>query len=251
MNGLNLRRWRDLALGTALVLGVAACTWQGIQAQGSGLRRLYISGRAAHISDARIAALAAPYLSASLYNINLASLQQKLEAQPWLTDVTVSRHWPNGVVVHIAEHQPVALWGAHAVLAADGTVFTPPAATRPSGLIRLHGPDGSGFKVYHEYQDLAAILAGHGAAIAALDLNTRGAWTATLANGLKLRLGRADLAQRMRRFVTFALTRPAAKKALTTAGYVDLRYSNGFAVGGARAAHPAQTHQEQMDEQAA
>jgi cell division protein FtsQ len=87
--------------------------------------------------------------------------------------------------------------------------------------------------------------------IAALAVDARGAWTATLADGLQLRLGRTDVEQRMRRFVDFALARPAAKKALATAGYVDLRYSDGFAVGGSRATHPAKTHQEKMDEQTA
>ena len=38
-------------------------------------------------------------------------------ALPWLADVSVSRHWPDGVVVRITEHRPVALWGEDGVLA--------------------------------------------------------------------------------------------------------------------------------------
>lgn len=243
--------WRDLLLGGALLFGVAACTWQGIKPDGSGPRRLYISGSAPHVSDRRIAEIAAPYLKASFFDVDLEQLQAKLAGQPWLTGIAVSRHWPDGVIVHVAEHKAVALWGPKAVLAADGAVFTPSAKTRPSGLIHLHGPDNSGLKVYQEYQDLSAILAGHGVRLSALDLDARGSWTATLADGLQLRLGRRDLDQRMHRFVDFALSRPKARKALATAGYVDLRYSDGFAVGGSRSANPSDTDQEKVDEQAA
>lgn len=244
MKGFNLKRLRDAGLGVLLVLGVAACTWQGIKPDETGPRRLYISGQSAHVSDKQIAQIAAPYLKTSFFDVDIKSLQKKLEAEPWLTDVNVSRHWPDGVLVHVAEHKAVAEWGKEGLLGADGTVFVP--GQRPSGLIQLNGPAASGLKVYKQYRQLSGILAGHGVHLAALSLNKRGAWTARLDNGLELRLGREQLGQRVQRFVDFALTKTAAQRALASAGYVDLRYSDGFAVGGSRQ-HPATAaHQEKM-----
>lgn len=244
MKRVGFKRLRDAGLGVLLVLGVAACTWQGIKPDETGPRRLYISGQSAHVTDKQIAQIAAPYLKTSFFDVDIKALQDRLETQPWLTDVQVSRHWPDGVLVHVAEHEAVAEWGKEGLLGADGQVFVPDH--RPSGLIQLDGPSASGLKVYKQYRQLSGILADHDVHLAALSLDQRGAWTARLDNGLELRLGREQLAQRLQRFVDFALNRTAAKRALASAGYVDLRYSDGFAVGGSRTASTADTHQEKM-----
>lgn len=244
MKGVQVKRLRDAGLGLLLVMGVAACTWQGIKPDETGPRRLYISGQSAHVSDKQIAQIAAPYLKTSFFDVDIKALQKQLEAQPWLTDVNVSRHWPDGVLVHVAEHHAVAKWGKEGLLGADGQVFIP--GQQPSGLVQLDGPVADGLKVYKQYQQLSGILAGHGVHLAALSLDKRGAWTARLDNGLELRLGREQLARRMKRFVDFALTKTAAQRALASAGYVDLRYSDGFAVGGSRAQPATTAHQEKM-----
>lgn len=244
MNWINARRLRDGVIGAIVLLGVAACTWQGIKPDNAGPRRLYISGRSAHVSDQQIARLAAPYLKASFFDLNTGALKKRIARQPWLTDVRVSRHWPDGVVVHVADHKAVAAWGDKSVLATDGQVFTPDG--RPEGLVQLNGPAKDRAKVYAQYRRLSGILAGHGVHLASLALNERGDWQARLDNGLKLRLGRRQLAARMQRFVRYALTRPQARRALAAAGYVDLRYSDGFAVGGSRHATASASHEESV-----
>ncbi|RJS92222.1 cell division protein FtsQ/DivIB [Salinisphaera sp. Q1T1-3] len=238
-------RWiRDLSIGALLLTGVAACTWQGIKPDDSGPRRLYISGHSAHVSDGELARLAAPYLKASFFDVDLKGLQDKLAAKPWLTDVSVSRHWPNGVVVHIADRKPVAYWGNDRMLGADGEIFAPDK--RPPGLVQLDGADDQAAKVYAQYRRLSGILAGHGAHLASLKLDADGDWQGRLDNGLALRLGHDELAARMQRFVRFGLERSAASSALAEAGYVDLRYSDGFAVGGTRKQVASASGQENM-----
>ncbi|ROO25038.1 cell division protein FtsQ [Salinisphaera orenii MK-B5] len=251
MNWPDPRRWRDVVLGAGLLLGVAACTWQGIKPDGETTRHLYISGEAGHVSDDRIAALAAPYLDARFFDVDIEALQDRLAALPWLADVSVSRHWPDGVVVRITEHRPVALWGEDGVLAEDGRVFRPGAEARPQGLVRLDGPEASAERVQAQYRALADILSASDVEIARLTLDARGSWTATLADGLELRLGRDGTEARLRRFVEYALGRAEARRALANAGYVDLRYSDGFAVGGSRPAPETGNDQEKVDEQAA
>lgn len=244
MGWLNSRLLRDGAMGAIVLLGVAACTWQGIKPDGSGPRRLYISGQSQHVTDQRIAQIAAPYLKASFFDVDTDALRDRLASQPWLTEVNVSRHWPDGVVVHVADHEPVAYWGAHRVLAKDGAIFAP--VERPEGLARLAGPDEHSDKVYAQYQRLSGILAGHDVHLASLKLNARGDWYARLANGLELRLGSERLDARIQRFVRFALTRPEARSALAKAGYIDLRYSDGFAIGGTRQTTVAKNDEESV-----
>jgi cell division protein FtsQ len=248
MNWREPKRWRDALLGAGLLLGVAACTWQGIKPEGEATRHLYISGDAVHVSDDRIAEIAAPYLDASFFDVDLEGLQAKLGNLAWLREVKVSRHWPDGVVVRVSEHEPVALWGEQGVLARDGQVFTPSGETRPSGLVQLDGPDTAGLKVYNTYQTLSKTLAAHDVKLDSLTLDARGSWSARLADGLELRLGRDDIDARVQRFVRYALGDEQARSRLAEAGYVDLRYSDGFAVGGTRA---ATGNQEKGDEQAA
>ena len=65
--------------------------------------------------------------------------------------------------------------------------------------------------------------------ITALQLDARGAWRIDLDNGVQVRLGRRQVDERFERFVVAAL-RLVAQRA-TDIDYVDMRYTNGFAVG--------------------
>src|SRR5699024_3961019 len=145
------------------------------------------------------------------------------------------RHWPDGVVIRVTDHQPIALWGDGQVLTADFAVVTPPSTAQLPVLPQLSGPDGTGKRVYARFHSMnEQLVAAGGRRIVALTLNARGAWRATLVNGLELRFGRDQLLVRMQRFINYALTR--VPKALASAGYVYLRYTDGCAVGGTRTA---------------
>lgn len=248
MNWRDPKRWRDALLGAGLLLGVAACTWQGIKPEGNETRHLYISGDVTHVSDDRIAAIATPYLDATFFDVDLEGLQAELSNLAWLREVKVSRHWPDGVVVRVSEHEPVARWGERGLLARDGQVFTPTTDRHADRLVQLDGPDTAGLKVYEQFKTLAGLLQGHDVTLTRLTLDARGSWIGQLADGLELRLGRDHVEARIERFVTYALGEPRAHEQLAGAGYIDLRYSDGFAIGGTRA---VRDDQEKGDEQAA
>jgi cell division protein FtsQ len=80
-----------------------------------------------------------------------------------------------------------------------------------------------------------------GLRIAALRLDERGAWELDLDSGVTVRLGRRDVDERTERFIHTASQVIAHR--LTEISYVDMRYSNGFAIGwrnpGAPASAPA------------
>jgi cell division protein FtsQ len=62
-----------------------------------------------------------------------------------------------------------------------------------------------------------------------LRLDERGAWELSLDNGVALRLGRTGVDERFERFLEAAARIVAARAAEIE--YVDMRYSNGFAIG--------------------
>jgi cell division protein FtsQ len=65
--------------------------------------------------------------------------------------------------------------------------------------------------------------------LAALDLDARGAWQLELANGVSVRLGRRQVDERLDRFIQTAL--PVVGGRASEISYIDMRYSNGFAIG--------------------
>jgi cell division protein FtsQ len=62
-----------------------------------------------------------------------------------------------------------------------------------------------------------------------LSMDERGSWRLVLKGGQEIRLGRRDIDERLYRF--FDVVAPALAAQLPTVEYVDLRYTNGFAVG--------------------
>lgn len=229
-----LRGVISLLAGLALLGAAAACTWQGLKPDGNGMQRLYIAGSPAHVEDREVIAATAGHLGAGFFDLDIEALRDAVVALPWVAGAQVHRRWPDGVVVQVREHQPVALWGDAELLAADGSVFRPPEGELPEDLPRLAGPDNARHKLRARLPELREALAPMAREVARVRLSPRGAWTVTLAGGLDLRLGRSRIVERAARF---AARGPAAiGEALTTADYVDLRYDNGFAVGGTQAA---------------
>lgn len=227
-----MRRAGAGLIGAALMFGAAACTWQGLQPRADGSHRLILAGDLTQVGDRAIVAAASPYLAADFFDLDLDGLREAIAREPWVAAVQVHRRWPDGVVVRVREHRPVALWNGEAVLAAGGALFVP-TGERPAGLPRLSGPDGEAQRLWSRFAGLQEALAPSGRTVAHLRMDPRGAWEVTLDDGLVLRLGRSDIESRARRFAVHAAAAPDGR--LADAGYVDLRYDDGFALGRARA----------------
>ena len=76
-----------------------------------------------------------------------------------------------------------------------------------------------------------------GMRLTAMRLDARGAWEFDLANGITVRLGRRQVDERFEKFMNTALKLVTQRAEDIT--YVDMRYTNGFAIGwrGGAAAH--------------
>jgi len=108
-------------------------------------------------------------------------------------------------------------------------VFVPTAEDLPRDLAQLNGPLGSEQEVLERFGYIREQLAQVGLKSVGLVLSDRRAWTITLEGGREILLGRRDLEQRLARF------KWGYSKGLNAAweriGHVDMRYTNGFAVG--------------------
>jgi cell division protein FtsQ len=108
-------------------------------------------------------------------------------------------------------------------------VFANSAHFVPPELPQLAGPSGAEADVVARYLAVQGRIVESGQRLNSLKLDARGAWELELNNGVTVRFGRRQVDERFARFLAVAL-RMISQRAADIV-YVDMRYTNGFAVG--------------------
>jgi cell division protein FtsQ len=163
----------------------------------------------------------------NFFTVDIRQLRQSLEKLPWVRGVNIRREFPSGLEVSFEEHQALAHWNNTELVNRQGEVF---AAQTEQALPRFVGPDDAAAEVTQYYTQFDQQLAGLNLQVDKIVLTPRHAWQLHLSNGMVLELGREDMQQRLERFVKVYPYSLAALQQRVK--YVDLRYRNGFAVGG-------------------
>jgi len=148
---------------------------------------------------------------------------------PWVDHARVERRFPNSLHVTVVEETAAARWGESGLLNTRGELFVRQVAHVPAELPQLSGPEGTESQVAQRYLSTQGRMLEAGMRIAALRLDARGAWEMDLDSGVTVRLGRRDVDERLDRFIRTASQVIAHR--LSEIAYVDMRYSNGFAIG--------------------
>ena len=161
--------------------------------------------------------------------MNLAELQARVEDLVWVRRAQIGRQWPDSLVVRVVEHEVAARWGDKGLLNRDGEVFAADSRHVFPELPRLTGPPDTERHVAQRYLELQGPLAAANLSLAGLSIDERGSWRMQLQGGQTVRIGRRDVAQRLDRF--FRLAAPLLRSDFDRISHVDMRYSNGFAVG--------------------
>lgn len=253
------------ALFTFSALAVlSGAAWYAVHLPGLlPLHSVYLSAAPQRIDAPEVLRVVREEVQGNFFTVDIGRLRASLEKLPWVRSVTIRREFPDRLAVKFEEHQAVARWNNTALVNRQGEVFfvgTDRVAESEQALPDFIGQDGTSLEVAQHYaqfsQQLAALnesmfldcslsrLRGrvgvgesvHGTCSAAnlqvtqLALSPRHAWQLRLSNGLVLELGREDMQQRLARFVAVYPYSLAAMQGAVK--YVDLRYPNGFAVGG-------------------
>lgn len=163
----------------------------------------------------------------NFFTVDIERLRQSLEQLPWVRSVNIRREFPHRLAVRLEEHQPLARWNNSALVNRQGEVF---GAASEQPLPDFIGQDGTSAEVTQSFVQFSRQLAVLDLQITRLALTPRHAWQLHLSNGMILELGREEMQRRLARFVAVYPYSLAAMQG--TARYVDLRYRNGFAVGG-------------------
>lgn len=213
----------SFGLGGLALLG-AALVWLD-----RPLQSVVVEGSFEQVSREEIRAAVVPQVRGGLLSVDIDRIRSAVTALPWVDRVRISRRWPDTITVSITEQVAAARWGEDELLNTRGELFEPGERPPRRPLPRLDGPDGSHWQVAQRYLAVRGLLAERGLSVRRLSLDARRAWRMELSDGLEVRLGRAETGRRLDTFVQVAL--PVVDRSLRDAAYVDLRYTNGFAVG--------------------
>jgi cell division protein FtsQ len=221
------RRWGLSALTLGAILGglfsLAVFLDQPIE-------RILISGRFQRVSPGDVErAVKEQVRACGLVSVDLDAVRAAIAALPWVDTASVQRAWPRGLSVTVIEQVAAARWGENGLLNTRGELFASTAAHLPPELARLSGPPGTQALVAARYLAAQGRLVESGMHLTALRLDERGAWELDLADGVTVRLGSRQVDERFERFMATAITLIAQRA--NDIAYVDMRYSNGFAIG--------------------
>ena len=217
---------KALATGGAVLATLMVVFW----ALDQPIRTVRVTGSFQHIAPGEIEQIVARQVRGQgLLTVRLAAVSRAIHALAWVDAVSVERDWPHGLSVLVVEQVAAARWGHDGLVNGSGVLFATGVGRFPPGLARLSGPEGSEAEVTQRYLAMRRRLAPASLAVTALRLDPRGAWQLDLANGITVRLGRSQVDERFEKFMSAALG--IVEHRAGDISYVDMRYTNGFAIG--------------------
>jgi cell division protein FtsQ len=189
------------------------------------LRDIQLTGDVEHVTHEQVEAVVTRELRGNFFTANLAQARSAFEKLPWVRKVNVRRHWPDRLEFAVEEHKPLARWGSTALVSAHGEVFE---AAINATLPMLRGPEGAAPEVVSHFQQFQRVLEPIGRSVVQVTMSARRAWVLKLDDGTVLELGRDSLDSRLAGLV--AVYERTVARLPRPSTYIDLRYTNGFAV---------------------
>ena len=222
--------WRAFAMSAGSVLGVCAVAAVVTWTLDQPIESVSVSGRFQRVAPMDVERVVKHSVhGAGLLSVNLDTVREAIHTLPWVDSVSVQRAWPRGLRVLVIEQVAAARWGDTGLLNTRGELFSKNEHHMPPELAQLSGPEGKEAVVAQRYLAAQGRLVQAGLRLTAMRLDARGAWEFDLSNGVTVRLGRQQIDERFEKFINAAL------KLVTQRGgdisYVDMRYTNGFAIG--------------------
>src|SRR5437660_52135 len=222
--------WRHLGLTVGALAAIAAAVSVVAWAFDQPIETVAVTGRFQRVAPVDVERVVKEKVhGAGLLSVDLAAVRHAIHTLPWVDAVSVQRAWPRGLNVLVIEQTAAARWGERGLLNTRGELFDSDERHIPPELAQLTGPEGKESLVAQRYLAAEGRLSQAGLRLTAMRLDARGAWEFDLANGVTVRLGRRQVDERFEKFMNTAL------KLITQRGediaYVDMRYTNGFAIG--------------------
>jgi cell division protein FtsQ len=232
---VKISKWISLLFFLALIYTLQYCyfklqTWLTDE-KSLPLTSLILTGQRLHVSEDDVrSVLIKQEERLNFFTVEIAQIQQQLEALPWVYSASIRKRWPDTLKIHIVEQSIVAIWNDRALLNRFGEIIETPPDGERGRYVALYGEDNSSNDVLTTYLKVNQLLKVNKFKIASLRSDKRQSCDIVLKNGIALRLGQEQKLDRIQRFLSvFPLIE--SKYDITTISYVDLRYDTGFAIG--------------------
>ncbi len=191
------------------------------------IRTIQLSGTFENLDQQELESTLKQYLGQGFFSLDIHQVQQTLHAKSWTDSVSVRRVWPDILRVMVTEKKPVARWDGQHLLSDSARVFE--ADTKLfSHLPVVHAASHPPAWVLQQFYRLEARFNRVDERLIALQVDSRGALSVELINGLQIKLGRKDIDHKIDRLVSIYLQQILPRREQIER--LDLRYSNGFAV---------------------
>ncbi|MBD5770429.1 cell division protein FtsQ/DivIB [Marinomonas sp. SM2066] len=220
---------RMAALIGAILL-VLVATFQGNDSFDRWLviKNIEIKGDLKYVTKDELELDYSTLLGLNLFSVSVADILTIVESSEWVESAEVRKVWPNTLQVLVHEHTPLAYWGDRQLVSTSAVVIEPKSVPKLP-LPRLYGPYDSSDVVLEQFGLISQVLASSSLRINTLTLEARGAWSIIFTNGVRVKLGREEILDRLQRFIAVYKSDLSGRIEKITS--VDARYPHGVAVG--------------------
>ena len=193
------------------------------------IKKIHALGTFTHINEEMLRQVVAKTVRGGYFTVNVDEVQQAVQAIPWVAQDSVRRVWPDTLAIDVTEQRTEAEWAKGGLVNPHGVLFFPERDTYPKGLPVFDGPTGTERNLTEAYQMAKAIIEPLQLQIQEIHMDSRRAISLKLNNGIDVILGREETRTRLERFAR--VYRKLLAQRANDIARVDLRYSNGLAVG--------------------
>lgn len=124
---MHARRLSALCLSLMLVLLLSLLVYYGLpRAHWFPLRRVMLAQQSLPPALGAIQQVAEAELTGDFFAFDVGAFKEKILENPWVRTVSVRRVFPDGVLLSIQAHEPVAVWQDRGLLDQAGAAFYPP-----------------------------------------------------------------------------------------------------------------------------
>lgn len=192
------------------------------------LSSVAVEGEFHYVSKERTIELIGAELDGDFLQLDLMRLKAVLERDPWVEYAALGRRWPDILLVKIVEQKPIARWGENGFMNQRGEIVHVEKMEGLDELPWLHGSEADAGRILQQYLDLSQLLRSRGLEVIALRCDQKKSWRLTLRNDIEVVIGRDQVMEKMRRFIT--VYDRYLNSLWNDVKTVDVRYTNGVAV---------------------
>ncbi len=193
------------------------------------IKKIHALGKFIHVDEKMLRDAVAANIDGGYFRINVDEMKAVVEKIAWVEQASVRRVWPDALAIQVQEQQALAKWNAGGLVNMRGTIFIPEVSSYPRDLPLFTAPAGMQEKVTQYYLLAKDIFAAMNINVSEIKMDARHAVSLRLNNGIEIMLGRDQIESRMQRLARIYNKVLATRS--TEIARLDLRYSNGLAVG--------------------